>query len=229
MRIIKGLGKIFAAVWGVVFPPECIACKALLGTGEPLGLCAACYAKLPWWDVSRVLPPELPPAVASFKAPLLYKDQAREVILKFKFADYTAYTPVLARLLLTVMPPVEVNVVLVPVPMHTKRLRKRGYNQAAMLVRELARLGGYSYDLMALQRVTWGEAQASKSKAQRQKLSSNDFRVDAGRLVGKNVVVIDDIYTTGATAWACALALKKAGVRRVDVRTLAYTPPGEVG
>lgn len=114
---------------------------------------------------------------------------------------------------------------MVPVPMHASALRVRFYNQAALLAQELARLTGQRTDVTALTRVRPSDGQAKRTRAQRLQLSSADF-VAHGRVSGRNILLVDDIYTTGATARACALALKKAGAARVHVFTLAYTAAG---
>lgn len=221
MRLID---KAWRHAVAALMPPTCIVCEAHLPATEPVGLCPGCYAKLPWWDKSGVLAPELPKAVDGFAAPCLYEGVLREAILRLKFRDGTSLAPTLAKLIAPLVP--KDAEVLVPVPMHRSALRRRMYNQAALLARALGRMRKLPVEMRALVRVKASDGQAQRTRAQRLKLSSGDFKADPKRVKGRHVVLVDDIYTTGATARACALALKAAGAARVTVVTLAYTPEG---
>lgn len=208
---------------GVLLPPTCFACHGRLPATEPVGICANCYGKLPWWNTVQVLPPKLAPAVSSFAAPCLYEGNLREMILRLKFHDTPQMARPLARLLLPVLPK-DQGLLVIAVPSHPKRLRERLYNHAALLADELAKLKGYATLPTALVRLKPSSPQNSKTRAQRLKLSGNDFKASE-KVKGKHVLLVDDIFTTGATARACALALRKAGASRVSVVTLAYTKP----
>lgn len=222
MQLIGMFDKAWRHLVALVLPPTCLACSAPLAVTEPVGLCADCYAKLPWWDKTGVLPPKLPQAVDEFRAPCLYDGVLREAILKLKFQDGTAIADVLARILAPLVPD-DREALLVPVPMHPSALRRRLYNHAALLAQGLGRIHYLPVDVTALKRVKASDGQAQRTRAQRLKLSSNDFDADEARVRGRHVVLVDDIFTTGATARACAIALKKAGAERVTVLTLAYT------
>lgn len=220
MNVWTWFGKLAHAAMGLVLPPACAVCESPLPVGEPLGLCVGCFGRLPRWDKSGVLPPQLPKVIDAFAAPCLYEGVMRDAILRMKFQDGTHLAPVLAKLLVPLVP--EGAAMLVPVPMHRKALRGRLYNQAALVAQALALKVGIPADVTALVRVKPSDGQAKRTRAQRLKLASSDFAASA-KVAGKHVVLVDDIYTTGATAKACALALKKAGAVRVDVLTLAYT------
>lgn len=142
-----------------------------------------------------------------------------------KFKDGTVCAGVLAKLMAPLVP-TGAEVVLVPVPMHKKALQKRLYNQAVLLARAMGKIRGVPVAVDGLVRVKPSDGQAQRTRAQRLKLSSKDFEGRRDVLEGKRVVLVDDIYTTGATAKACALALKRAGAARVEVVTLAYTVAG---
>ncbi|HEX2859450.1 MAG TPA: phosphoribosyltransferase family protein [Alphaproteobacteria bacterium] len=208
--------------FGAILPPACVACHARLPAAEPVAFCPDCYAKLPWWDKTGVLPPQLPAGVSGFAAPFLYEGLLREVILQWKFADHPQYSAALARLMVDRLPK---EGLLVPVPLHPKKLRVRTYNHAALLVQALGKMSGLEVDVLSLRKVRDGGFQAAKTRAQRQKLSGADF-VALPAVAGEHVILVDDIFTTGATVRACALALRRAGAASVVVRTLCYTAPG---
>jgi ComF family protein len=216
--MIKALGRLLS----LILPPACVACSARLPGSEPVGFCPNCYAKLPWWDKTGVRPPELPTGVAGFVAPLLYEGNIRELILRWKFHDRPEVTKALARLMVDRLP--KGAWLIVPVPIHPKKLRARTYNHAALLAQALGKISGLPVDVLSLRKIKDGKLQAAKTRAQRLKLSGSDFA--CADMSGWEVILIDDIFTTGATVRACALALRRAGAKRVDVRTLCYTAPG---
>jgi ComF family protein len=114
--------------------------------------------------------------------------------------------------------------VIVPVPLSRLRLILRHFNQAAVLGGELARQIGVLMDPLLLGRIRRTRSQVGMTREQRRRNVAGAFRVPErrrARLAGRKVLLIDDVLTTGATADACARALKRAGAAHVDVLTLA--------
>ena len=110
----------------------------------------------------------------------------------------------------------------VPVPLHRTRLRWRGFNQAALLGIEVARRLGCAFDATCLMRVRATPPQTARDHGARRRNVRRAFRViDRDRLRGRNVLLVDDVMTTGATADECADVMLAAGARAVDVFTLA--------
>lgn len=119
---------------------------------------------------------------------------------------------------------------IVPVPLHSKKHRVRGFNQAYQLIRPWPRLAqtlwpgpaSFRVDHRVLKRSRWTEPQTGLGRKQREANIKNAFRVtDASKVTGKTVLLIDDVYTTGATADECAKMLLRSGAKQVDVLTLA--------
>ena len=107
---------------------------------------------------------------------------------------------------------------LVPVPLHRTRLWSRGFNQSALVARELSRRLGISTDMLALRRTRRTPPLKGMSPLQRRKTVAGAFRVrDKAAVAGKIVILVDDVLTTGSTADACARTLKKAGAARVEL------------
>jgi ComF family protein len=107
---------------------------------------------------------------------------------------------------------------LVPVPLHRTRLWSRGFNQSALVARELSRRLGISTDPLALSRTRRTPPLKGMSPLQRRKTVAGAFRVrDKAAVAGKIVILVDDVLTTGSTADACARTLKKAGAARVEL------------
>jgi ComF family protein len=111
---------------------------------------------------------------------------------------------------------------LVQVPLHRWRLWRHGFNQAAVLAQALAKLAGADTDMMALQRVKATPPSQDMGRAARAANVRGAFRVTAGeRIRGRDVVLVDDVLTTGATADAGARHMRRAGARSVHVLTYA--------
>lgn len=121
--------------------------------------------------------------------------------------------------------------VIIPVPLHVQRFRQRGFNQAALLIRDWPKtasklnysIGSVRFDVLVRERLT--EAQVGKNRKNRAKNIRGAFAVkNDSAIKNKRVLVVDDVFTTGATADECARVLIESGADRVDVLTLAQTP-----
>ncbi len=202
-----------AAAWSriqFIDAPCCDGCGAPFAYALP-SRCAACLARPRAFDRAR--------------AACVYDDGSRELVLKLKHADRTDLAPLFARWLSRAASELLDEADLVaPVPMHRTRLFQRRYNQAAEIARPLCALAGVAYapDLLRRKRDTGG--QGGRSRRGRREAVRGAFHVramDAPKLAGRRVLLVDDVLTTGATAEACAKALKAAGARAVDVAVVA--------
>ena len=215
---------------GLFLPPLCACCRAPLPLStEGISLCSACWAKLPRWRKDDVPVPSvrLLKDVDSFSAPFLYEDPIKKLISQFKYED----TPELSKLLSMHMrgcvstlleTNAEEDVLVLAVPMYKRRLWERQYNQSDLLAKYLAEHFDVSYCPEALLRIRSTEQQQGKTAVQRKKNLQGAFKADESKVKGKTIFLIDDVWTTGSTAVACATALKKAGAFEVHVVTLCY-------
>lgn len=168
-----------------------------------------------------------PPAFDRARAACLYDERSRELVLQFKHGDrleharlFTGWLSRAGRDLLADADAVA------PVPLHGSRLLRRRYNQAAELARPLAKLHGKRYLPDALIRRKAG-GQAGRSASGRRREVRGAFSVPDARkaqVEGRRILLVDDVMTTGATAEACARALKRAGAAAVDVVVVARVP-----
>ena len=174
-------------------------------------LCGNCTASPPIYDRAR--------------AAFIYDAHSRAPILSLKHGGQTHGLPVFARQLARAGRSLFDGAdVLIPVPLHAQRLRDRRFNQAALLARTLSRLKNIPFDAASLQRIKATASQGGKTVSGRRRNMQGAFKVDTDRWVhikGQNIILIDDVLTTGATVQACARALKRVGAARVDVLTLA--------
>ena len=174
-------------------------------------VCGRCIVDKPVYDTAR--------------AALAYDDASSALLLKFKHGDKTLLAKSFAAWMVQTHGDIlKTTDYIIPVPLHRWRLLKRRYNQAALLSYALSIRTGKVVLPLALKRYKRTESQGHKSKAERLQNIRGAFgvdRLDAKKLRGKNVLLIDDVMTSGATANECAKVLKDAGAARVDVLTLA--------
>ncbi|TCV92417.1 ComF family protein [Luteibacter rhizovicinus] len=232
------LNKPFRILERLILPPRCVLCGDS-GDGV-VDMCAACAAQLPRND-SRCMRCALPlaytvelcgqcqrrpPPWTAAWVPFVYAWPLDVLESRFKFGGSLACGRVLAGRWCEAAPSTERPQLIVPVPLHTARLRRRGYNQALELARPLARALDLPlrHDLLARRRAT--DAQTELDAVARRKNVHGAFRLRAAPGV-EHVALVDDVMTTGATLAECARVLCRAGVARVDVWALARAPlPG---
>lgn len=180
----------------------------------PLHLCAACTARTPTFDTARALglylagPGVLNPLARAVRA---LKFHGHRAVASALGGDLAALLALPARALV------------VPVPLHVSRLRERGYNQAMLLARALARRAGLRVAPRALVRLRPTPSQAHLDAASRRANLADAFAATTA-LDTATIVLVDDVLTTGATADACASALRAAGAAHVLVLTVGRTP-----
>lgn len=199
-----------------IAPPLCDACGLpVRGEETPTPICPACASRRPLFGRARAV--------------WLYGGAAKDVILRLKYADREDLAVPLGRLMAGAGADLlrEADL-LVPVPLHLRRLVARRYNQAALLARAISRVSRIPVAVDALRRTRATPALAELSREEREASLIGAFAVRPrwrGRISGRRIVLIDDVLTSGATAEACAEALLAAGAAAVDVLAAARTPP----
>ena len=166
------------------------------------------------------------PGFAVARAALRYDEGAKRLILPFKHADRTEMAAPLARLMARAGGDLlQAADILVPVPVHWRRLIARRYDQAALLAQRLGRLSGRRVVPDVLRRTRATVPLGDKGAAERAALVADAFSVARpARVAGQRVLLVDDVMTSGATAEACAQALLGAGAARVEVLAAARVP-----
>lgn len=212
--IVDGDGRFCLDCWqdlGFITAPQCARCGVPFDHDRGSGAeCGGCLAE--------------PPRFTTARAAFVYGGPARSVLLALKHGDrpYLATTmaPHMARAAGAAL--TTPGAVLVPVPLHRWRLWRRGFNQAALLAQALVPLSGAAIDLGVLTRVRPTPPSAGMGRTARAANVRSAFRViDKARIKGRDIVLVDDVLTTGATADACARHLNRAGARSVHVLTFA--------
>ena len=155
-----------------------------------------------------------------------FEGSLQEAIHRWKYEGKTYLTPFFAEWIAEGLnrywEPSSLDL-LIPVPLHPLRLRERGFNQALLLVKGLSRRTGIPYRKKILQKKKPTIPQVNLSGVEREKGVRGTFYVaDKEELLGMSVLLVDDVYTTGATVNECSKMLLKGGARKVDVFTLAH-------
>lgn len=244
--IEKGPGSVFFRFFRIgldfLFPPRCAACSCLVQDAN--SLCPDCWSRMEWiakpYNAVSGLPLPFALEVEDLHSELacedfvydcarsvaLFGSVSREMVHKLKYFDRTDLAIVMARWMVRAGADCldDANSWVAPVPLHRGRLLRRGFNQSALLSSRIARQCGLEHraDLLVRSRPT--RQQVGLSEAEREINVQGAFRVHPRYgpvLSGRSVVLVDDVWTTGATLKACCRVLRRAGVRKISILTFA--------
>ncbi|MEM7664533.1 MAG: ComF family protein [Pseudomonadota bacterium] len=219
---IADQGGLCIECWGeleVPGEPACTTCSRPLGTdsGSQPGQCTPCQLD--------------PPRHSGIAAATIYNDTSRKLILTYKHGGKIALAPLLGRLMAARLPEPTFDAppLLIPVPLHRWRLWQRGFNQAALLARELERSGKGTLLVDGLVRRKRTPSLGGLGREAREQALSGAIAVRAtraGAIKGRDVVLVDDVLTSGATSDACVQALLGNGAKSVTIACFARVLDG---
>ena len=233
------LGEGFAPLVDLVYPPRCPACGEAIG--EQGGLCVACWSDLaipgepacvtcqrPFGESGPRDGSQCAPCLGAsplhdgIAAATLYTDTSRRLVLAFKHGRRIALARLLARMIAAKVPASETQRVIIPVPLHRWRLWQRGFNQAALLAQELEKAGCGRLLVDGLRRTKRTPSLGGMGARARAKALAGAISVARPVLVkDRDILLVDDVLTSGATSDACVKALKRAGARTVVIACFA--------
>jgi ComF family protein len=243
----ESLSKIRASLLELFLPRRCAGCQKTWLHGRQGFWCDGCLDELPWIE-SPLCPRCGRPFPKSASSPdhfcgdclqsVFLFDRARSAtqhagvvrkrIHQLKFGGQLHWAPPLAELLVKRFrqePPSGVEIIF-PVPLHEKRLRQRGFNQAGLLAKAFGRKFGLPVYFDVLVRKCWTEPQTRLNREQRLHNVKDAFHVpDPGEVKGRRVLIIDDVYTTGTTLNECTKTLRSAGAAEVHALTVCRALP----
>lgn len=212
-------------------PPRCPGCGAIIS--ELHAFCSDCWRQIEFLGDTGCqtcgLPLEgtdidqcgaclaQPPRIARTRAAVTYDDLTRKVAIRLKYGRKIALARTMARYMAPLIGPGVDGRIIVPVPLHRGRLWSRGFNQAAIVGREIARKTGISHAPFALRRLKRTPPLRGMSRHQRHRAVQGVFAAVPNEVQGKSVILVDDVLTTGSTAESCARALQKAGAVTVEL------------
>jgi len=226
-----------------LLPSQCHCCERFLEEGQK-GICPDCLSKIRWIEpplctlcgvpfLSREI--ENHPCGACLtrgkyftmaRAVGYYEGPLREAIHRWKYEEKSYLTlffgEKLAEGFCRYWDPQSFDLI-IPIPLHSKRLRERGFNQALLLVKELSQRTRIPYSKGLLRKRKPTTPQVNLNGGEREKGVRGSFHIQRDEEIeGKSILLVDDVYTTGATVNECSKVLLKAGAERVDVLTLAH-------
>ena len=230
--------KILKDLLDFLLPTTCPICYQRI---ESKGLCPDCFSKLEFigkqkcaicgQPLDAIVPGmavcgsclKNPPYFHQAEAVFKYTDISRKLILAFKHGDHIELNELFIKWMeQNSNELIQRNDVLIPVPLHWKRMLKRKYNQAALLAQKLAKKYKKEYEPLILKRSKFTKSQGHLSAKDRKKNVKGVFMVKKNdKIKDKSILLIDDVFTTGATANECAKVLMQAGAKSVDILTLA--------
>lgn len=237
----------------LVFAPVCLGCGAPISTrAADRRICSACWSRLrplPLPRCERCWEPrptrvaglpggpcplcdQLPPSLRAVRSAFVHGEPLRTLLHALKYGGWSSIAAPLGERMGRLPLPLEVEEearVVVPVPVSAARGRERGYNQALLLAREVARARGWELGAEWLLRTRSSGSQTTLHPSERRANVAGAFRLAPGIAAaagGEHIVLVDDVWTTGATALACGEALLAAGARAFSVITLARALPG---
>lgn len=223
----KRLTVLAETIRDVVFPPVCANCRKL---GDLI--CASCYDQINW--ITRPLcaccgqtcPPTAvtcpsclaqPLPLTQIRAATHFAEPIPTIIHKMKYEGMFALANPLGQLLVDAWPHWQTAVdLVVPIPLHPTRYKKRGYNQAALLAKQFTHQLGFEYAPNLLQRTRATQPQVGLHANERQSNMANAFQAAHQTITDRHILLIDDVCTTGATLTAAAEALLAAGAASVS-------------
>ena len=232
--MVHALAKPFQSIGKMVLdfalPPRCAGCGVV--TEEVGAFCPPCWSQIEWLGQSGCgrcgLPlagTEIdtcgrcladPPKLDRMRAAVAYDDLPRSIALKLKYGRKVGLARTMARYMGPLKGDWPHDAIIIPVPLHRWRLWGRGFNQSALMARELSRLWGLPADVAGLKRVKRTQPLKGLSQTQRRKAVSGAFKA-ASDFKGRTAILVDDVLTSGSTAEACARALRRAGASRVEL------------
>lgn len=232
----------FRALLDLLFPPLCHCCKAFIPEAGDLFICAECLKKIHFLVAPFCRACGTPfgteegrdhicgaclihPPFHTCRSATLFDGPVQELVHRFKYGRRVHLSQPLGLLTARALAPFCEEAapdLMLPVPLHRKKLRQRGYNQSQLIGAVLGKEWGVPLELGNLRRIRWTEPQTGLDAADRRGNVSGAFALrDPQRVKGKRVLLVDDVLTTGSTVRSCAKPLREAGAAAIFVVTVA--------
>ena len=216
------------------YPPNCLCCQSILQPHEHT-ICAVCQMELPYTHyevipenpIEKLFWGKVPIKAATACYHFNREGRIQQLMHALKYNDQLEAGILLGKKLGVILNKSERFshiTTIIPVPLHAKKKRKRGYNQCEFIVKGIQEVTGWEVDLTSLVRVTNNESQTKKSRFARWKNVATIFQLEAHTdFSGKHLLLVDDVITTGSTLEACSVELWKGNPASVSIATTAYT------
>lgn len=238
MKIVMQITKLLNFILDIIFPQKCYLCEEI---SETKGICHACWKKINWisepkckicgypfiLEIDNVCgkclqeKPYFDKAISVFE----YNDFSKKLIVMFKHYDLTNLMEQIANMMYGVSEQeIKNSHAIIPVPISFYKRIRRKYNQSELIAQKISQLSGIKYEprILIKQKNTQDQEELSAQKRKRNLIGAFSLNKHAfDKINGKKVVLVDDVFTTGATANECSKILKKNGAVSITLITLA--------
>lgn len=246
MAVMTHLQAAVRPLLDYALPPRCAACRTIVGEpgtlcpacwdsidflGDPM--CATCGVRLPSMTVPEARCGACLAATPPFdraRAVMHYGEVGRGMAHRLKYGRRISLARVMAAHIARLIDPASEEMLLVPVPLHRWRIFSRGFNQAALIAGHMSKRTGIAVEMDLLRRTRNTPPLHAMGSRERERVVRGAFSLAPGTqslLRGKTAILIDDIWTTGATATACARLLRQGGAGRVEILCWARVSQAE--
>ena len=242
-KLFNKLKALLNKVWDFLYPDnlECIFCSAEINENRELACCEKCLdeyfkgrkvcAKCGDKITSKTnyclaCKKEICLEYEFARAPFVYEGNAKKLVFNLKYNNGKWLAKYMAEFMKNEFEEMAVEVdAIIPIPLHNKRLIERGYNQSELLANELSKKIAIPAILNNLVKTKETTTQTKLTKAERQENLKGCFEItNKSEIAGKNILLIDDVFTTGATIEEASKVLKNAGANKIYILTFAHTP-----
>ena len=211
--------EILEKILEYIFIPTCGICNKLEGGY----LCKECEKLLRLYEISSIK------NIKNDNIQMMniwkYEDLIRKLILQFKFNNKSYLYKTFCEFIVKnkkIFDFIKSYDIIIPVPMHRKKLKLRGYNQSELIAREIAKKAKIDIDTNILIKIKNNKVQSTLDKKEREENTKNVYKlINQEKIYNKNVLIFDDIFTTGATINSCINEIRKAKVKKIGILTLA--------
>lgn len=218
----KALIFLCKEIENILFPPCCLLCGKL----NCSIWCKECKKEL---YEKAMLKIEMKDSSYYFEKHMYlfqYEGKIRNLILEYKFKDKSYLYKIFSEIIIKnekICGILKKYDIIMPVPIHAKRKKQRGYNQSELIAKQIAKTQqNLQYENKVLQKIKYTVPQSSLKKEQRKQNVQNVYKlINQEKIKNKKIILLDDIYTTGSTANACAKLLKENGAKEIMVVTIA--------
>ncbi len=218
----KALIFLCKEIENILFPPCCLLCGKL----NCSIWCEECKKELYEKAILKIEKKDSSYYFEKHMYLFRYEGKIRNLILNYKFKDKSYLYQIFSEIIIKnekICGILKKYDIIIPVPIHSKRKRQRGYNQSELIAKQIAKAQqNLHYENKVLQKIKYTVPQSSLKKEQRKQNVQNVYKlINQEKIKNKKIILLDDIYTTGSTANACAKLLKENGAKEIIVVTIA--------